>query len=149
MMPKLIMMVISLYSSNLTKRKSITLRITYIAAVTITILLGLASRTFPHLLPIFIAENAGDALWAMMVYFGFRFILMKQPQLIAVFFSLLFSYSIEFSQLYQADWINQIRDTRLGALILGKGFLTVDLLRYAVGVMIAAILDRVKLRYSK
>jgi hypothetical protein len=125
------------------KNKSSKLRIIYTVAVAITILLGLASRKFPQHLPFFITENAGDALWAMMVYFGFRFLLVKQPRLIAVMLSLLFSFSIEFSQLYQADWINHIRDTRLGALILGRGFLAVDLARYAVGILFAAGLEKV------
>jgi hypothetical protein len=43
--------------------------------------------------------------------------------------------------LYQEDWINQIRGTILGALILGKGFLTVDLIRYITGIVIASSLD--------
>jgi ABC-type Mn2+/Zn2+ transport system permease subunit len=114
----------------------------YLGAVVITILLGLASRKFSHLLFPFLAENAGDVLWAMMVYFGFRFLFLKKSILIAIFLSFLFSFGIEFSQLYQEDWINQIRGTLLGALILGKGFLTVDLIRYTFGIIFAAIIDR-------
>jgi glycopeptide antibiotics resistance protein len=119
------------------------LRRTYFIAVIITILLGLASRKYSHLLFSFLAENAGDVLWAMMVYFGFRFLLLKKRIETAIFLSLLFSFVIEFSQLYQEDWINQIRGTMLGALILGKGFLTVDLIRYTIGIVIAFTLDRV------
>jgi hypothetical protein len=116
-------------------------RRTYFAAVVITILLGLASRKFSHLLFFFLAENAGDILWAMMVYYGFRFFLMNKRMLLAIFLSFLFSFSIEFSQLNQEDWINQIRGTVLGALILGKGFLSVDLIRYTTGIIIASSLD--------
>jgi hypothetical protein len=119
------------------------LRLTYIFAILITILLGLASRKFSHLLFSFIAENAGDVLWAMMVYFGFRFLFLKKGIVMAFFLSCLFSFGIEFSQLYQADWINQIRGTLLGALVLGKGFLPVDLIRYTTGIVIAISLDRV------
>jgi hypothetical protein len=88
-----------------------------------------------------LAENAGDVLWAMMVYFGFRFLFLKKSMLTAMFFSFLFSFGIEFSQLYQENWINQIRGTLLGALILGKGFLTVDLIRYTIGIFIDSCLD--------
>ncbi|MFP7300207.1 DUF2809 domain-containing protein [Neobacillus niacini] len=119
------------------------LRRTYFAAVLITILLGLASRKFSHLIFPFIAENAGDVLWAMMVYFGFRFLFLNKRMVTAIFLSLLFSFAIEFSQLYQEDWINQLRGTLFGALILGKGFLTVDLFRYSVGIIMASSLDRV------
>jgi glycopeptide antibiotics resistance protein len=119
------------------------LRRTYFIAVVITILLGLASRKFSPLLFSFLAENAGDVLWAMMVYFGFRFLFLKKSIVTAIFLSFLFSFGIEFSQLYQEDWINQIRGTLMGALILGKGFLIIDLIRYTIGIVIASCLDRV------
>ncbi|PLR92003.1 ribosomal maturation YjgA family protein [Bacillus sp. T33-2] len=116
-------------------------RIVYSTAVAIVIFLGLVSRnlTLPH----FIAENAGDALWAMMVYFVFRCLLVSKGLLTASWLSLLFSFAIEISQLYQADWINQIRGTVLGALILGHGFLFVDLIRYTVGILTASVIDLV------
>lgn len=123
------------------------MRITYIIAVVITILLGLASRKYSHLLPLFAAQNTGDMLWSMMVYFGFRFLLVRKSLFTALWLSFLFSFGIEFSQLYQDDWINQIRDTLLGALILGKGFLTVDLIRYTAGTMIAIVLDKATLMF--
>ncbi|WHX98155.1 DUF2809 domain-containing protein [Neobacillus sp. DY30] len=119
------------------------LRKTYFIAVVITILLGLASRKFSQLLFSFIAENAGDALWAMMVYFGLRFLFLKKNMLTAIILSFLFSYGIEFSQLYQEEWMNQIRGTQLGALVLGKGFLIVDLIRYTTGIVIASSLDKI------
>ncbi|MDQ0970794.1 glycopeptide antibiotics resistance protein [Neobacillus niacini] len=119
------------------------LRRTYFIAFIITILLGLASRKYSHLLFSYLAENAGDVLWAMMVYFGFRFLFLKKCIVTSIFLSFLFSFGIEFSQLYQEDWINQIRGTLLGALILGKGFLTIDLIRYTLGIVIASSLDQV------
>lgn len=125
------------------------LRGTYFTAVVITILLGLASRKFSHLLFSFLAENAGDALWAMMVYFGFRFLFLKKKMFTAILLSFLFSFGIEFSQLYQEDWINQIRGTPLGALVLGKGFLLVDLIRYSIGIVIAASFDYVMIKKQK
>jgi hypothetical protein len=124
------------------------MRRAYIIAVVITILLGLASRKYSHLLLLFAAQNAGDVLWAMMVYFGFRFLLVRKSLLTAIWLSFSFSFGIEFSQLYQADWINQIRGTLLGALILGNGFLTVDLIRYTAGIMIATVLDKVTLMFT-
>ncbi|EKN65179.1 hypothetical protein BABA_21081 [Neobacillus bataviensis LMG 21833] len=119
------------------------IKIVYLIAIVTTIALGLASRKYGELLPFFVAQNTGDALWAMMVYFGFRFLLVRKSLLIAILLSFLFSFGIEFSQLYQEDWINQIRGTILGGLILGKGFLTVDLIRYTVGILLAAGFDKV------
>ncbi len=105
------------------------------------ILLGLASRKYSGRLPAFLADNAGDALWAMMVYFGFRFLLVHKSIWAALFLSLLFSFGIEFSQLYQSEWINEIRGTLLGGLILGHGFLAVDLVRYAAGIAAGVVVD--------
>ncbi len=118
------------------------IRVYYLFAIALTILLGLASRKYGYSLPLVVAENAGDMLWAMMVYFGFRFLFVHNSFATAIWLSLLFSFGIEYSQLYQADWINQIRDTILGALILGKGFLFADLIRYSAGIMFASFLDK-------
>lgn len=115
----------------------------YLIAIVCTIGLGLASRTFGEYLPSFVALNAGDALWAMMVYFGFRFLLVHKGHITAFWLSLLFSFAVEFSQLYQADWLNHIRATVLGSLILGKGFLVVDLIRYTAGILLAVGSDKV------
>ncbi|PMC36087.1 DUF2809 domain-containing protein [Bacillus sp. UMB0899] len=122
------------------------MRIFYLTAIIITILLGLASRKYSSLIWEFVALNAGDILWAMMVYFGLRFLLNSKSMLLAAFLSFLFSFGIEFSQLYQAGWLNQIRDTLFGGLILGKGFLLVDLVRYSIGIFSAVIIDRLTVK---
>ncbi len=124
------------------------MRIAYSVAIVITILLGLASRKWSLLLLSFVAQNAGDILWAMMLYFGFRLLLVRKSTLTAISLSFFFSFGIEFSQLYQEDWINQIRGTTLGALILGKGFLAEDLVRYTVGIIIATVLDKMALKFT-
>ncbi len=48
--------------------------------------------------------------------------------------ALTFSLCIEVSQLYHASWIDTVRGTRVGGLVLGYGFLWSDLARYAAGV---------------
>jgi glycopeptide antibiotics resistance protein len=125
------------------------MRIIYFIFIFFFISLGFASRKYGSLLPLFLADHSGDALWAMIVYFGFRFILLRNRLSASIILSILFSFSIEFSQLYQADWINHIRSTTFGALILGKGFLPADLIRYTVGILIAAALDRIILRFAQ
>lgn len=117
-------------------------RIRYAIAVVITMVLGYSSRSFADSLPGFVAEHFGDALWACMIYYGFRTIGVHKNLFWAAGASLIFCFGIEFSQLYQADWINEIRRTFIGALVLGNGFLTVDLIRYSVGIMFAIIVDR-------
>ncbi|MFR3072503.1 MAG: DUF2809 domain-containing protein, partial [Paeniclostridium sp.] len=54
----------------------------------------------------------------------------------------LFSFSIEISQLYQAQWINNIRNTIIGGLILGHGFLFEDLISYSIGIILGCVVDK-------
>lgn len=116
-------------------------RALYFAATILVMILGLASRKFMHVFPIMIAPYVGDTLWAAMVYFGFRFLLPSFNPSISLILAFLFSFFIEFSQLYQADWINQIRATTLGGLILGYGFLVEDLISYSIGITAAFGID--------
>jgi hypothetical protein len=109
--------------------------------VLIVIISGLSSRVFAEVLPLFVSSHLGDMLWASMVYFGFRVLLIKRTLLLAACISLLFSFTVEFSQLYQAGWINGIRSNVLGALVLGKGFLFIDLVRYTVGIFLSYVID--------
>lgn len=113
----------------------------YLAVAFVIILAGLASRRYGDLLPGFIAEYSGDTLWAAMVYFGLRFLAPSVSLLKAAAISLLFSFCIEISQLYQADWANTVRNTTLGALIFGHGFLWSDMICYTAGVVLSAAVD--------
>lgn len=118
------------------------MKVTYLVAVIMTIVLGLVSRSGSDLVPLFVAQHAGDTLWAGMVYFGFRFLFTRQSLSLAVLLSMLFSFGIEFSQLYQRPWINGIRNTLPGSLLLGRGFLWLDLSRYTVGILLSYLYDR-------
>ena len=124
-------------------------RLIYAFAIVLVIALGLSTRKFPAAMPEFVSLHFGDALWAAMVYFGFRALLPQKPLLLSVALSLAFSFGIEFSQLYQQEWINNLRSTTLGALVLGKGFLWIDLLRYVAGVAFAYFADLCLSSFSK
>jgi len=63
-----------------------------------------------------------------------------------VIISLAITYAIEFSELYQADWINQLRSIKIIGLILGYTFLWSDLAMYTIGITVGALLDRFVLR---
>ncbi|HMG06981.1 MAG TPA: DUF2809 domain-containing protein [Mucilaginibacter sp.] len=112
-------------------------RITYFVLIIATIIIGLLSRHFSFI-PLFI----GDILWALMVYFIMCFLFIRKPVKFIVIVSLAFCYAIEFSQLYKAPWINDIRHTLFGRLVLGEGFLWSDLLCYTVGVVTGVFVDR-------
>jgi hypothetical protein len=116
-------------------------RFIYSGLATGTVILGLASRRFRSELPWIIAEYAGDTLWAAMVYLIAATIWNRASPVLLAVGSVSFSFAIEFSQLYQAEWINSLRATRLGGLVLGYGFLWTDLLCYAAGVAGAVWID--------
>ena len=67
----------------------------------------------------------------------------EQSTRTVAFLAMAFSIAIELSQLYHAPWIDSIRQTTLGGLILGFGFLWSDLACYAVGVGLGVLLERI------
>ena len=111
-------------------------RIFWFIVICITILLGLASRHF-SIIPLFV----GDILWATMVYFIMRFLFINKPVNFIAIISLLFSFVIEFSQLYKAPWIDTIRPTLFGRLVLGATFNWGDMISYTVGVGLAVLVE--------
>ncbi|MEN1937815.1 DUF2809 domain-containing protein [Paenibacillus sp. 102] len=112
------------------------------AVLTITvIILGLASRKFAYALPTLLNDYLGDALWALMIFIGFGFLFHKMETKKVALLSLLFCYGIEMSQLYHAEWIDNIRATTLGGLVLGYGFLWSDLLAYTIGVGVGMLCE--------
>jgi hypothetical protein len=46
-------------------------------------------------------------------------------------------------RLYHASWIDSLRDTTFGGLVLGFEFVWSDLVCYTVGIVFGAIIDRV------
>ncbi len=112
------------------------------AALTMAIVvLGLGSRRYASQLPAFVATYAGDTLWAAMVYFLAAMLAPGAPVRRLATMALATSVAVEVSQLAHAPWLDALRATRLGALVLGQGFLWSDLVCYAVGVCLAALLD--------
>lgn|SRR5262245_37632130 len=109
-------------------------RLSYASCVLLVTCLGLASRSKQIPLPTFIALYAGDTLWALMVFLliGILFPSLSTWRVAAL--AALFSLIIEVSQLYHAPWLDRVRHTRPGALVLGQGFLWSDLVCYAIGI---------------
>jgi len=108
-------------------------RIVYALLVALVIALGLASRQ--NWVPALVYPYLGDALYALMLYFGFAFLAPKLSMVRLFWLSLITCFAIEALQLYQAPWLNQIRSNRFGALVLGSGFLYSDLLCYFFGAL--------------
>jgi len=113
----------------------------YALATLAVIGLGLASRRFTWLFPAALGKYPGDALWALMVFTAMAMVWPRASTAWLAVAAITLSFAVEFSQLYQAPWINAIRATTLGHLALGSGFGWIDLAAYAVGVGIGALAD--------
>ena len=105
------------------------------------IALGLASRHYSFLFPAFLGKYPGDALWALMVFLGCAFFKPRASTRRLAAAALAIACLDEFSQLYQAPWINAIRSTTMGHLVLGSTFSWLDMAAYAVGVSMGALID--------
>lgn len=111
-------------------------RISYFILIIFTIILGILSRKFDGV-PLFF----GDMLYAVMVYFGVRMFFINLNFKTSAILTIVFCFGIEFLQLYQAEWLLEIRRTTLGHYALGQGFLWSDLGFYTLGVLIAHLMD--------
>ncbi|MGD6888015.1 DUF2809 domain-containing protein [Bacillus mobilis] len=116
-------------------------RLLYALFTIVVIILGLSSRKLAFVLPQLLNDYLGDALWALMIFTGFGFLFPKIETKKLAFISLLFCYGIELSQWYHAEWIDNIRATTLGGLVLGYGFLWSDLVAYTIGVGVGFLFE--------
>ncbi|WFD08829.1 DUF2809 domain-containing protein [Tepidibacter hydrothermalis] len=113
----------------------------YFILIIIVVIMGLMSRKLDSIPP-FLKTYLPDTLWGLMVFFLMGFIFNKYSTLKITIYSLIFSYCIEISQLYHGEFIDSIRGTTLGGLVLGFGFLWSDLICYSVGILIGYLLDK-------
>jgi hypothetical protein len=113
----------------------------YAVAVAATIALGLASRRYAAQLPWWLAKNAGDALYATMVFWGFGFLAPRARTSRVALAAAALCFAVELTQLYQAPWIDAVRATTPGRLALGQGFHAFDLVCYVVGVGLGVALE--------
>lgn len=114
----------------------------------VSIGLGLASRRFAGALPAFIVDHAGDGLWAVAVYLTLCLIKPSWAPLRIFALAVAISFAVELSQLLDVRALNAIRQTSIGRLFLGVGFLWVDLVRYTVGASLAFAVDEALARFT-
>jgi hypothetical protein len=103
--------------------------------------LGIGSRRYALVLPEVIAAYAGDTLWALAVFLGIGLLWPRASTGRVAGGALVVCLAVELSQLYHAPWIDAIRGTRLGGLILGFGFLWSDLVCYTAGVGLGVVFE--------
>lgn len=106
----------------------------------IVIVAGCASRSqLAASWPALVATYAGDTLWALMVFLGVGFVCPTLRTATVATIVLVFAFGVEFSQLYTAAWIESFRNTCVGAVAIGSGFLWSDFACYTTGCGIGVI----------
>ena len=113
----------------------------YAFAALLVLGIGLLWRSGFLPFPYFIFKYGGDSLWALVVFLCFGFIYPRRSSVRIFFVAICFAWAIEFLQLYHAYWIDGIRATLLGRLILGTTFNSPDLLAYALGIAIGTFAE--------
>lgn len=78
----------------------------------------------------------------MMMFWWIGAALPLVRRMVRAFLAIGICVAVELSQLYHVPWLDAIRATTPGHLVLGSGFDARDLVAYAVGVLVAYGLDR-------
>ncbi len=120
-----------------TKSSQMKKRICYLMAVGALIPLGLISRRVDWL-----PDQVGDMLWTMMVFCCWRILLVRSRLERVAVATLTFSFLVEFQQLVRWEWLVDLRSTTLGHLVLGQGFLWLDLVAYVLGTLLIYLLAK-------
>lgn len=101
-------------------------------ALGLVLVAGLASRRV-EALPSLVEDHAGDALWAAAVVLGLAVIRPARPDAATALAGFTIAVAVELSQLWRPAWLQDLRENDLAALVLGRGWLWGDLVRYAAG----------------
>jgi len=117
-------------------------RFWYFVGSCLVVALGMASRGYASVLPVFVARYAGDTLWAVMMFGVVGLLAAHWSSFRVAIATLVVCYAIEVSQLYHAPCIDTSRRTPVGGLVLGSGFLWSDIICYTVGVAFCAGLEQ-------
>lgn len=108
-----------------------------------TICVGLGVHDLGFGLPARARDAAGDALWAVMMFAWLGALWPHGVLIIRAALTLGICWSVEVSQAYHAPWLDAIRRTTIGQLVLGSGFDVRDLGSYALGVIVACAIEMI------
>ena len=94
------------------------------------------------------SKYGGDTIWAGAFLFLMRILFTKISLWKLALITYLLGVLDEISQLWRLPILVAIRETTIGKLMLGVGFVWSDLLCYAVGILMAAVILWMIEKYS-
>lgn len=120
------------------------IRSRYLILCSLTIAMGLLSRKV-YAIPAF----TGDLLYAVMMYWIWRFLLPQKPKTMALILAVGICFFIEFLQLIDTPFFKYLHHHPYLRLVFGQGFLWSDLLAYCAGGSMAFTMDALASRHKK
>lgn len=81
-----------------------------------------------------------------MIYLLVRIVFIHKKTSLITTLALLFCYAVEVLQLYQGNWMIELRKTLFGRYVLGQGFLWTDLVAYTFGILTTFIIEKIILK---
>jgi len=117
-------------------------RASYAGAFIAIVGLGLLCRSPALGLPWLVAKYAGSMLWGAMIYAGLRTIAPRACVSSSGATACAISVCVELSRLYRQPELDAFRVTLAGKLLLGSIFSPWNMVAYAAGVVIAALMDQ-------
>ena len=117
----------------------------YVITALVLIAVGLPAR-LTDWYPPFVVLYLGDVLWAMMIYLVVAMVFSRKVPWKVLAITVIGCWLVEFSQLYQAEWINTVRHWPGVGILIGYGFLWTDMAAYFIGPLVGFALDHVLIR---
>lgn len=93
------------------------------------------------LLPPDARDFTGDLLWGAMIFWWTSALLPSARPGARALLALTVCIGVEISQLYHPAWLDALRATTLGSLVLGSDYDARDLLAYLAGVLLSTVID--------
>ena len=118
-------------------------RAAFVALAVGTIAVGLGVHRRGDILGAALRDMLGDALWATMIAWWVAALVPRASLRTRAIAALAICFAVELSQLYHAPALDALRRTTAGHLVLGSGFDPRDFVSYALGVLAAALLERI------
>lgn len=108
------------------------------------IVLGLALRWYGLGLGLsaFIVKYGGSMLWATMVYFLVAMAVPARSRWSAALVAGAIAVCVELFRLVHTPWLDALRMTTAGALLIGRIFSLWNMLAYGIGIVLGMLLDR-------
>jgi len=119
----------------------------YLIATCLSIGMGLLARSALLGLPPIIAKYTGSIIWGGMVYFAWAVVRPEQRRSRRAIIAVIIAVTVEFSQLLHTGWLDAVRRTTIGVLLIGRFFSWWDIVSYLIGIAIAVMLEWTIVRF--